>query len=156
LFDDLYDAAKVEIEVDTLWKGNDKNINPPKRTIKKIVEVEGKKKEVKKYIYDVIEPKCSLMARRGGDGHPLRRLLRDQIKLVIRTVDMARKVYKVRAETGRSGVGETMWDLTTKAGIEKISSSYRLGVEGTTAEGSVFREEGRFLLLLHFWPVVSL
>src|SRR5262249_53866413 len=40
--------------------------------------------------------------------------------------------------------------------VEKISGSIRLGVEGTTAEGAVFREDGRLLFLLHFWPVVSL
>jgi CRISPR-associated protein Cmx8 len=156
LFDDLYDAVKVEIEVDKLWKDNDKNIKPPIKTITQIVVDEGRQREVKKYVYSVPEPRCSLLARRVAMGHPLLKLLRDQIKNVIRTVDMARKVYQVRAETGRSGVGETMWDMITKGKVEKISGSSRLGVEGTTAEGSVFREMARSLLLLHFWPVVSL
>jgi CRISPR-associated protein Cmx8 len=156
LFDDLYDAARVETEFDKPWKDKEKSLVPPVRMIKTIGEVKGEKKEVKKYIYEVTEPKCSLLAQRVNSGHPLLRLLRDQIKLVIRTVEMARKVYKDRAETGSSGVGKTMWDLIRKSKIEKISGSYRLGVEGTTAEGSAFREGARLLFLLHFWPVVSL
>lgn len=156
LFDDLYNAAKVEAEFDKPRKDSEKRTIPPKRTIERDVEVKGKKKQVTKYIYEVIEPKCSLMARRVSKSHPLLRLLRDQIKLVIRTVAKAREVYTLRAETGSSGIGETLWGQIAKCKVEKISGSYRLGVEGTTAEGSAFREDARLLLLLHFWPVVSL
>jgi CRISPR-associated protein Cmx8 len=146
LFDDLYDAAQVETEFDKPWKDSERTIVPPIRTIKRVVEVEGKKKELNKYIYRVTEPRCSLVARRVSNSHPLLRLVRDQIKLVIRTVENARKVYKVRAETGTSGVGESMWDLIAKSKAEKISGSHRLGVEGTTAEGSAFREDARLLV----------
>lgn len=156
LFDDLYDVANVDIEVDKPWKDSAKNRALPERTIKRIVEVEGKKKEITKYIYSVTEPKCGLMARRVDNNNPMLKLFRDQIKSVIRTVDMARKVYKDRAEKGTSGVGEKIWDWITKGRVEVISGSIRLGVEGTTAEGAVFREDARLLLLLHFWPVVSL
>jgi CRISPR-associated protein Cmx8 len=156
LFDDLYDVAIVEVEVDKPWKDSAKNIVRPKRTIVKIVDVDGKRKEIKKLIYNVNEPKSSLMARRVGDNHPLLKLFRDQIKSVVRTVDMARKVYKDRAKTGKSDVGEKIWESITEGRIEKISGSLRLGVEGTTAERAEFREDARLSLLLHFWPVVSL
>jgi CRISPR-associated protein Cmx8 len=71
LLDDLYDAAKVEAEFDKPRKDSEKRTIPPKRTIERDVEVKGKKKQVTKYIYDVIEPKCGLMARRVSKSHPL-------------------------------------------------------------------------------------
>ncbi len=129
LLDDLYDAAKVETEFAKPWKDSEKKVIPPVRTIEQTIEVDGKKKQATKYVYEVTEPKCSLMARRVAKTHPLLRLLREQIKLVIRTVPKAREVYTVRAETGHSGIGETLWEQITKCKVEKISGSHRLGVE---------------------------
>ncbi len=156
LFDDLYDAAKVEAEFAKPRKERVKKANPLIRTIERTVRVKGKKKHVTRYIYEVIEPRCSLVARRVSKSNPLLQLLRDQIKLVIRTVAKAREVYTLRAETGSSGVGATLWGQIAKSKVETISGSHRLGVEARTAEGSAFQEDARLLLLLHFWQVVSL
>ena len=121
LFNDLYDAVKVKGEFDKTWKDAEKKTVPPRDTIKKIVKVKGEKKEVTKYLYEVTEPKCSLLARRVGKDHPLLRLLRDQVKLVIRTGELARKVYKVRAETGTSGFGESMWNLLERERLKSLA-----------------------------------
>ena len=103
LLDDLYDAAKVETEFAKPWKDSEKNIIPPVRTIEQTIEVDGKKKQATKYVYEVTEPKCSLMARRVAKTHPLLRLLREQIKLVIRTVPKARRSVHGSCRDGAFG-----------------------------------------------------
>jgi CRISPR-associated protein Cmx8 len=159
LLDDLYDTTTVRFVSDKILKDSEGRPRPPIDRFQEQIEDKktAKRKEVTKYVYERNdEPKCGLLSRRVVADHPLLRLVRDQVKSVIRTVTNARKVYKTRAETGTSGVGEKLWTSIVKMKVEKISGTARLGVEGTTAEGSVFREDPRELLLLHFWPVVSL
>ncbi len=110
-----------------------------------------------KYIYPVIEPKCSLMARRVTTRHPLLKLLRDQIKLVVRTVELPAKVYKTCVQP--LAIPAWVRPCGTKwqsAGLKRLA-----GHIGSVSRGRrrKVRLSGRtlgLLLLLHFWPVVSL
>ena len=159
LFDVLYDTTTVRFKSDKILKSPDGKPFPYLRESVETIKDKktGKVKEVPKYEYERSdEPRCGLLAHRVHNDHPLLKLVRDQVKQVIRTSDKSREIYKVHAKMGTSGVGEKLWSLIAKGKTEKISGSSRLGVEGTTAEGSLFKEDARLLLLLHFWPVVSL
>ncbi len=161
VFDDLYDARWTETESKSRWKEKE-----PKRIIEKEVELNGKKKLEKRYVYDAVQPGGGfLQALYRDDGGARIKLWRDMLWNILRGIPATRGVYEERAEGKPSAVAGEQWKLLNKSALlrkkgklltEGFSSSIFVGAEDMNAERVPFRGIAEHNLLLHFWPVVSL
>jgi CRISPR-associated protein Cmx8 len=159
VFDDLFDAELVEKQTSTKWKDQ-----VPKKIIE--VEVSGKEKKQKRFIYDDVQPKGAFLQTYYSDGDGLWiKLWRDMLWNILRGIPKTRNVYEERAKGLSSSEGKRLWHAFSKAdkllkkGVvltENLSSSLFLGAEDKNPEKVHFVDtvENRFLLL--FWSVVSL
>jgi CRISPR-associated protein Cmx8 len=162
VFDDLYDGSWEETPSRTKWK--DKEI---KRIEEVEVNVNGKVKKEKRFIYDAVRPKGAfLQVYYPPDGNGMWvKLWRDMLWNTLRGIPKTRLAYEERAEGKRSSLAKAVWDglgkslaQQKKGGIllESLSSSLFVGAEDANAERVPFRGPVADNLLLHFWSIVSL
>ena len=164
LFDDLYDAAIVEVESKQKWSDLE-----PKRVVEKTVtSPDGKKKKEKRFVYDATQPKGAFLAA----------LYPDESWIALRATCSGKRsapslrragAFKERAEGKRSSVvGDAqagLWEKLSKAKAdaskgklrtEAVASTLFIGAEDTNAERVAFQGPIAYNLLLHFWLVASL
>lgn len=161
LFDDLYDAEWQEVESKKKWQ--DRGI---KRIEIKEIEINGKKKTEKRFIYDVVTPKGRFIKDLFEDDHGLwLKLWQDMLWSTLRGIPRTRGVYEERAGQQSSLLGRDFWKFLMKAASfqEKgkllsgaISSTIFLGAEDMNPERVPFQGSITENLLLHFWPIASL
>lgn len=163
LFDDLYDAEWVERGEKKKRKKEGKEIEP-KRTELREIEVDGKKKTEKRFIYDVVEPKGRFIKDFFGDDTWVK-IWRDMLWSILRGIPLTRGVYEQRANENPSSLGADLWQRLLKALslqekgtalTDSISSAIFVGAEDVNAEKIPFQGLVAENLTLHFWPIVSL
>lgn len=161
VFNDLYAAKLVEVEVKQKWKGK-----PPK-DIKEIeVETDGKIKKEKRFVYEAVQPSGDFLQAFYPDGNGAWiKLWRDMLWNILRGIPATRKVFEERANEKISSEGAKCWKAMVKAAEARkkgkavtagISSAIYVGAEDKNAERVPFKGEVENNFLLNFWPVVSL
>jgi CRISPR-associated protein Cmx8 len=162
LFDDLYDAAIVEVGVKSKWQGQ-----VPKR-IEEIEEKDedGKLKKVKRFIYDVTQPCGHFLAQHIKNGtETWLKLWRDMLWAIPRGIPATRIPFEQRAKRLQCKEGQDAWkDLvkvqqarqTNGFHTAKVASSLWLGAQATNAEAIPFEGRAEQSFLLHFWPLTAL
>jgi CRISPR-associated protein Cmx8 len=166
VFDALYGAKWAEAESPTKW---------PKKKPKKIREVEiedretKKKKKVKRFVYDVVQPLGSFLR----DHYPSKmdpskdwhKLWRDMLWEIPRGIPKTRIPFEQRANDKHCKEGQDAWKDLEK--VEKarqhnafhtaeVASSLWLGAQALNAEAIPFVGRAEQNLLLHFWPLTVL
>lgn len=159
LFDDLYDAEWREVEVKQKWKDKE-----PKRIEFKEIEVNGKKKTEKRFVYDAVQPKGRFIKDLFGDDTWVK-IWRDMLWSILRGIPLTRGVYEQRANENPSSLGADLWQRLLKALslqekgtalTDSMSSAIFVGAEDVNAEKIPFQGLVAENLILHFWPLVSL
>lgn len=158
LMDDLYDASIVEQTVEKPWSGK-----TPKREIE-IEETDPKTQKTKRsrrFIYDVYQPKGTMLASRYPsmpEGSGWLKLWRDMIWSIPRGVPTTRAPYEQRAAASACKEGPAAWDelvdaasATSSPATKPVSSSLWLGAQAINAEGIDFLGQAGQNFLLHFW-----
>ncbi len=161
LFDDLFDAEVVEVEVKSKWQKK-----KPKETIEVEIEKDGKKKREKRYIYDIIQPKGVFLQTFFPDGDTgWIQLWRNMLWNILRAQPATRKVYEERAGSKSSSicpkvfaalVKEQKQKKSGKILTENIAGSVFVGAQDKNAELISFSGLPSQNFLLHFWHIVSL
>jgi CRISPR-associated protein Cmx8 len=161
LCDDLFDAEIIEIQVKGKWQGT-----APKETVEVTVEQNGKKKQEKRFVYDILQPKGLFLQDFFPDGNGAWiELWRNMLWNVLRAQPATRKVYEERSRKEASGVAADLYkSLTkemqqTKRGkkiSEKIAGSVFIGAQNKNAETVPFAGTPSENFLLHFWHIVTL
>lgn len=160
MFDWLYAADEEEREESQPRKKKNKEIDPPIREyLKEEVGKNGKIKQKKVYVYPAVVPKGALLlsldpTRQGNKGLWIK-LWRDFVWGILRGIDAQREPFKARAEKRPILDGEEL-HLEIAQGPDAsvpLPSTYYLGAQAKTAEGTLFQDRARFQLLLHFWPL---
>jgi CRISPR-associated protein Cmx8 len=161
VFDDLYDAGCVETASNQKRKGEE-----PKRIEEKAIEVRGKSKIEKRFIYNTVQPKGAFLQAFFADGDGIWiKLWRDMLWNILRGIPATRRVYEDRAEKKPSSLAGKLWNNLQKSHesrkkgkifTESFSSSVFVGAEDANPEKVPFTGAIEYNLLLHFWPIVSL
>lgn len=161
VFDDLYDSERVEVPVKVKWPGKE-----PKRTDEVVVEIDGKSKREKRFVYDAVSPRGAFLQIYFPDGNGLWvKLWRDMLWSTLRGIPKTRLVYEERADSKPSSLAAGYWSTLEKALAqqnkgniltESLSSSLFVGAEDANAERVSFKGPAADNFLLHFWPIVSL
>ena len=161
LFDDLYDGDWQEVSSRTKWKDKE-----PKRTEETEVEISGKAKREKRFIYDAVRPKGAFLQTYYPDGNGLWvKLWRDMLWKTLRGIPKTRLAFEERAERKPSSLASDFWSSLEKALVqqkkgkvltESLSSSLFIGAEDSNAERVPFKGPVSDNFLLHLWPIVSL
>lgn len=159
LFDDFFDAEWIEAESASKWAGKE-----PKR----VDEIEtksddGKVTRVKKFIYDVYQPKGEfLKTLYPSESDAWLKLWRNMLWTTLRGIPLTRKVYEDRANGNGSTVApDTIKEINAaiakakqgKASVSSIASSLFIGAQDVNAEKVSFLGEPSQNFLLYFWPV---
>ncbi|HEW79298.1 MAG TPA: type I-MYXAN CRISPR-associated protein Cmx8 [Phycisphaerales bacterium] len=161
LCDDLFDAEIVEVRVKKKWQGKQ-----PKETVEITVERDGKKKQEKRFIYDVLRPKGLFLQTffQDEDGAWVQ-LWRNMLWNVLRAQPTTRKVYEERSLSKHSSFAAKMFASLAKeiknqkAGkriSEGIAGPVFIGAQDKNAEMVSFAGAPSQNFLLHFWHIVSL
>jgi CRISPR-associated protein Cmx8 len=161
VFNDLYDAEWIEVESNQKWQKQE-----PKRIEEREVKVNGKKKKVKKFIYDAVEPKGAFLQTFYPDGDGLWiKLWRNMLWNILRGIPATRNVYTERANQITSSETEKNWKALLKTHkeqkkgkiiTESLSSSLFIGAEAENFEKVPFKGTVQDNFLLNFWLLVSL
>lgn len=163
LMDDFYDARKVLVEVKSKWPGE-----PPleEKIIEEKDEETGTVKPVKRFVYEVVQPRGHFLEQHLADHDGLwLKLWRDMLWNVPRSKPTTRGPYNSRAEHQPCSEGTATWkDLVAfetakrKGGwrTDSISSALLLGAQALNAESVAFEGRVEQTLLLHFWPLTVL
>lgn len=161
VFNDLYDSEWVEVASGKKWKDKE-----PKRVEDASVEVKGKIKVERKFIYDAVRPKGVFLQEYYPDGNGLWvKLWRDMLWNTLRGIPKTRLVYEERAHGKNSSLAADFWTKLEKAFsnqkigrvlTEGMSSSLFIGAEDSNAERVAFKGPISDAFLLHFWAIVSL
>lgn len=130
LFDDLFDAEVVEVRVKSKWQGK-----PPKREEEITVQVDGKEKKERRFVYDVMRPKGLFLQALypEGDGKWIQ-IWRNMLWNVLRAQPATRKIYEERAEGEKSSAAADVYADLKKA-LEKHGKGKQLSAGFA---GSVF------------------
>jgi CRISPR-associated protein Cmx8 len=162
LFDDLYDAAIVEVASKSKWKDLE-----PKReeTVSEHDRKTGKQKQVKRFIYDLVQPKGASLAAWLPDMPAEKgwlRLWREMVWQIPRGVPRTREPFEQRAAGIPCKEGAAAWDDLLKAMAAKqnnafatgaVAGSLWLGAQAANAEAVPFLGRVEHNILLHFWPL---
>uniref|UniRef100_UPI004056647D type I-MYXAN CRISPR-associated protein Cmx8 n=1 Tax=Candidatus Electrothrix sp. TaxID=2170559 RepID=UPI004056647D len=161
LCDDLFDAEVVEIQVKSKWQGA-----TPKETVEVTVEQNGKEKQEKRFVYDILQPKgLFLQAFFPDNNGAWIELWRNMLWNVLRAQPATRKVYEERSRNEPSGgakelytslVKEMQQGQKGKKVTESIAGSVFIGAQSKNAETVSFAGVPSENFLLHFWHIVSL
>lgn len=150
LFNELYDAEKIEVESTTKWSGREA-IDTRERTTEK----EGKQKTEKVFVYEITYPKGAALKEVLPDdkeGEKKLKLWRDMLWNTYRGKPKARGVYDERAEGVPCSFIEKTWSalLNKRSETEGLAGSLLLGAESYNAEGVQLKGTFEENLLLHF------
>ncbi|MEW6429325.1 MAG: type I-MYXAN CRISPR-associated protein Cmx8 [Thermodesulfobacteriota bacterium] len=161
LFDDLFDAEVVEVQVKAKWQGK-----PPKREESISVNVEGKEKKEKRFVYDVLRPKGLFLQTLYPDGEGgWIQIWRNMLWNILRAQPAARKVYEERAERRPSSQSDKVYHGLKKAlaksakgkqQSESLAGTVFIGAQDKNAELVSFSGTPMENLLLHFWHIAAL
>jgi CRISPR-associated protein Cmx8 len=161
LFDDLYDAAPVEAAVKAKWA----NATPKRVEINEEIDPKTKKKsQVKRFIYEVTQPKGTTLAAWFPEMPPDKgwlKLWRDMLWQIPRGNPQSREPFVQRAEDKPCKEGTAAWDSLVKWATRRgnafvtgpVAGSLWLGAQAVNAEGVPFVGRVEQNLLLHFWPL---
>jgi CRISPR-associated protein Cmx8 len=162
LFDDLYDAAVVEVAVKSKWPG----VTPKGEVLVDEIDPETKKtRQAKRFLYDVVQPKGTILApwlpEMPQDKGWLK-LWRDMLWQIPRGNPQSRQPFDQRAANQHCKDGSTVWADLLKAqaaatentfATGPVAGSLWLGAQAINAEGVPFLGRVEHNLLLHFWPL---
>ncbi len=163
LMDDVYDARAVKVEVKSKWAGE-----PPleEKFIDEKDEETGETKKVKRFVYEIVQPRGHFLEQHLSDGDGLwLKLWRDMLWNVPRSKPTTRGPYNARAENKPCSEGAATWkdlvafETARRKGAFKtdsISSALLLGAQAVNAESVSFEGRVEQTLLLHFWPLTVL
>ena len=131
IFDDLYDAKRVEVSVRSRWS----NVNPEDE---RIVEVDDKDEDgnpikTKRFIYKVLQPAGHFLQERYPDGDGLwLKLWRDMIWAIPRGIPLTRKPYEERLAGVSCKLGKDTWDDLLKVSKARARGEfYTTGLAGS-------------------------
>jgi CRISPR-associated protein Cmx8 len=163
LFDDLYDAAEVEVTVGSKWAGQ-----APKRQLS-IEEPDpgtGRIKKVTRYVYDVVQPTGRFLRQNLPDeSEAWHKLWREMLWAIPRAKPRTRIPFNERSEDKHCSEGKKIW--TELQAFEKaraknslrtceVAGAILLGAQAVNAEGIAFEDRCDHSLLLHFWQITVL
>ena len=161
LFDDLFDAERVETQMKSRWSGTE-----PKNIIEVTIEKGNGEEREKRFVYDVLQPKGLFLQEFFPDGNGAWiELWRKMLWNILRAQPAARKVYEERSRKKPSSVAEGVFASLCKeikeakqgkATSESISGSVFLGAQNKNAENVPFTGLPSENFLLHFWHIVAL
>ncbi len=161
MFDDLYAAEPVNVQVKSKWKGAELV-----DTIKISEEVKGKRKVVEKYVYSVIQPSGRFLGQYIVDGkEEWLKLWRNMLWEIPRGNPQSRQPFEQCAAGKTCKEGPAVWkDLVDaeKAGAKNqfktsaVAGSLWLGAQASTAENIPYKGRVEQIILLHFWMLTSL
>lgn len=161
LFDDLFDAEIIEVQVKNKWQGK-----KPKETIEIDVELDGKKKKEKRFVYDILQPKGLFLQTFFPDANGAWvQLWRNMLWNILRAQPATRKVYQERSESKPSSIAakafiEISSELKNKKAGKNttvsIAGSVFIGAQDKNAELVSFSGTPTDNFLLHFWHIASL
>ena len=163
LMDDVYDARAVKVEVKSKWPGQ-----PPleEKFVDEKDEETGESKKVKRFVYELVQPRGHFLEQHLSDGDGLwLKLWRDMLWNVPRSKPTTRGPYNARAENKACSEGAATWkdlvafETARRKGAFKtdsISSALLLGAQAVNAESVSFEGRVEQTLLLHFWPLTVL
>ncbi|HKM53520.1 MAG TPA: type I-MYXAN CRISPR-associated protein Cmx8, partial [Isosphaeraceae bacterium] len=164
LFDDLYDAKIVEKSSPTKWP----NAAIKREEIQQLTDpATGRSKQVKQYIYDVVQPQAPCLMRflASPEDNPWLKLWRDMVWAIPRGINTTRAPFNKRAGGLPSSEGEAVWAHISKFQEElarsifatgPISSALMLAAQSENAESVPFSGRHDHNFLLHFWQLVVL
>jgi CRISPR-associated protein Cmx8 len=166
LFDELYDASTEEVAVKSRWQVDPKRVE---ETEEPDPDNPDKTRKVKRFIYDVIQPRGRFLRDHLPDQmDPTKdwhKLWRDMLWAIPRGNPQSRKPFQQRAGQKPCDEGKAVWDdlVRVEKAREKnevytaeVSSSLWLGAQAVNAEAIPFRGRAEQTLLLHFWPLTAL
>ncbi len=161
LSDDLYDSQWIEIDSKQKWTNK-----KPKRIEEIEIDVDGKTKKEKRFIYDDVKPKGAFLQVYYPDGDGLWiKLWRDMLWNILRGIPTTRNVYNERADNKPSSETDKIWNSFAKSFKAKqkgtrltspLSSSLFIGAEADNPEKIPFVGPVEDNFLLNFWTIVSL
>jgi CRISPR-associated protein Cmx8 len=161
LCDDLFDAEIIEIQIKSKWQGS-----APKETVEVTVEQNGKTKQEKRFVYDILQPKgLFLQAFFPDKNGAWIELWRNMLWNILRAQPATRKVYEERTRNEPSGVATELYTSLAKEMkqaqkgkrvTESIAGSVFIGAQSKNAETVSFAGVPSQNFLLHFWHIVSL
>jgi len=163
LMDDVYDARPIKVEVKSKWAGQ-----PPleEKFVDEKDEVTGETKKVKRFVYEIVQPRGHFLEQYLSDGDGLwLKLWREMLWNVPRSKPTTRGPYNARAENKPCSEGAATWkdllkfETARRKGAFKtdsISSALLLGAQSVNAESVSFGGRVEQTLLLHFWPLTVL
>ncbi len=164
LLDDLYDAKIVETSSASKWPNR-----KPKReeTREESQPGTGRVKQVKRYIYDIVQPQAPCLMRffNSPGDNPWLKLWRDMIWAIPRGINTTRSPFNKRAESLPCSEGAMIWRDFTKFqeklarsifATGQISSALMLAAQSENAEAVPFLGRNDQNFLLHFWQLVVL
>jgi CRISPR-associated protein Cmx8 len=164
LFDDLYDAKIVETASSSKW---------PKATIKREETTErpdpktGQTKQLKRFIYDVVQPQAPCLMRHldTPEDNPWLKLWRDMVWAITRGINTTRAPFNKRADGLPCPEGPAAWEelcsfqeklVQSRFTTSPISGALMLATQAVNAESVPFSGRTDHNFLLHFWQVVVL
>ncbi|MBX3463788.1 MAG: type I-MYXAN CRISPR-associated protein Cmx8 [Planctomycetes bacterium] len=173
VFDRAYAAALEETARAKPWMRKLKDgsktteVPPKRREPRTVTGKEGEQTTTEVCIYDVVVPDggpLRELAPLGDDGRWMG-LWRSWVWNTLRAIPKQRTPYNSRAvaqsvvddEDAEADPEEAKdvslaWESLNGDNSAKLASTYYLGAMDVNAEGVSFRDRGRFLFLLHFWP----
>lgn len=161
LMDDLYDAREVEVAVKSKWQGA-----VIKREEWVEEEVNGKKTQTKRFIYDQVQPKGAFFDNVfDGAKEIWRKLWRDMLWNIPRGRPTTREPFNQRATDEPCKEGPNAWaelvkvhKARAKSGFHTaaLSSALFPGAQALSAEAVPFEGRAEENVLLHFWPLTAL
>lgn len=163
LFDDLYDAAEVEVTVASKWSGQS-----PKRqlSVEEPDAETGRMKKVTRYVYDVVQPVGRFLREKLPDeAEAWHKLWREMLWAIPRAKPRTRIPFNERSEGKHCSEGKKVWTELQAFEKAKAKNSLRtcevagailLGAQAVNAEGLAFEDRCDHALLLHFWQITVL
>ncbi|MGO9599273.1 MAG: type I-MYXAN CRISPR-associated protein Cmx8 [Isosphaeraceae bacterium] len=164
LFDDLYDAKIVETSAASKWA----NASPKREEVVEQCDPKtGKTKQVKRYVYDIVQPQSPCLVRflTSPEQNPWLKLWRDMVWAIPRGINTTRAPFNKRAENLPCPEGAAVWEglckfqeKLAKSVFETsgISGALMLAAQADNAEAIPFLGRADHNFLLHFWQIVVL
>ena len=164
ILDDLYDAKIVEISSVSKWPNA---AIKREETVQQSDQQTGKSKQVKRFVYDVVQPTAPCLARymESPEDNPWLKLWRDMVWAITRGINTTRAPFNQRAEGMSCHEGTAVWDelckfqeklAQSKLVTNAISGALMLAAQAVNAEAVPFSGRIDHNFLLHFWQVVVL
>jgi len=161
LMDDVYDARVVEVSVRSKWQGAELKREEPVEE-----EQDGKTVKIKRFIYDVVQPRGQFLRDHYPDEDGLwLKLWRDMLWNISRARPTTREPFNQRAHGKPCKEGQNAWIDLVKVHkaramngfhTAELSSALYPGAQAVNAEGVPFEGRAEQNLLLHFWPLTVL